>query len=209
MADTEHVALAITGASGIQYGLRLLEVLLAGGRKVSLMMSQPALVVAAMETDLNLPGNRNELTTFLLRRFGAREDQLVIYGEKQWSSPLASGSGVPHSLVICPCTTGTLAAVATGQSRSLIERAADVALKERRRLILMVRETPFSEIHLENMLRLTRMGAVVMPANPGFYHRPQTVEALVDFMVAKVLDQLQIEHTLIPRWGSESMEESL
>lgn len=202
MADAQHIALAMTGASGIQYGLRLLEVLLQSKVKVSLMVSQPAQVVMAMETDLQVPGNRQDMQAYFTNRFGAEPDQLTLYGEKQWSSPLASGSGLPHQLVICPCTTGTLAAVATGQSRCLIERAADVALKERRKLILVVRETPFSEIHLENMLRLSRMGAVIMPANPGFYHRPKSMESLVDFMVAKVLDQLGIPHDLIPRWGA-------
>lgn len=203
MPDTPHVAIAMTGASGIQYGLRLLEVLLQQGVKVSLLVSQPAQVVMAMETDLKVPGRREDMQAYFAECYGAKEGQLTLYGEKQWSSPLASGSGMPHQLVICPCTTGTLAAVASGQSRSLIERAADVVLKERRKLILMVRETPFSEIHLENMLRLTRMGAVIMPANPGFYHRPDSVEALVDFMVSKVLDQLGIEHELMPRWGEE------
>lgn len=207
MADSKHIAVAITGASGIQYAFRLLEVLLQLDKRVSLMVSQPAQVVAAMETDVRLPGNRAELQSFLMERFKAAEGQLTVYGEKQWSSPLASGSGLPHQLVICPCTTGTLAAVATGQSRCLIERAADVALKERRRLVMVVRETPFSEIHLENMLRLSRMGAVIMPANPGFYHKPERVEDLVDFMVSRILDQLDIEHEILPRWGQETLAE--
>jgi flavin prenyltransferase len=110
-------------------------------------------------------------------------------------------------MVVCPCSTATLSAVATGASRSLIERAADVVLKERRKLVLVVRETPFSEVHLENMLRLARMGAVIMPANPAFYHRPQTVDDLVDFMVARVLDHLEIVHELGPRWGERVVNE--
>lgn len=203
MSDAKHVALAITGASGLQYALRLLEVLLKQGQKVSLMVSKPAQIVAAMETDIRLPSQPGELQTFLASRYEASENQLTVYGEAQWSSPLASGSGMPHQLVICPCTTGTLAAVATGQSRCLIERAADVALKERRKLIMVVRETPFSEIHLENMLRLSRMGAVIMPANPGFYHKPESLEDLIDFMVSRILDQLEIEHDLMPRWGQD------
>ena len=205
MSDTPHVALAMTGASGIQYGLRLLQVLIESRVQVSLMVSQPAQVVMAMETDLQVPGGKSEMQQWFSHRYGAEPGQLTLYSEKQWSSPLASGSGLPHQLVICPCTTGTLAAVATGQSRSLIERAADVALKERRRLVMVVRETPFSEIHLENMLRLSRMGAVIMPANPGFYHRPDSLESIVDFMVAKVLDQLAIPHNLIPRWGEDEV----
>jgi 4-hydroxy-3-polyprenylbenzoate decarboxylase len=106
-------------------------------------------------------------------------------------------------MVVCPCTTGTLAGIAQGTSNNLIERAADVVLKERKRLILVPRETPFSEIHLENMLKLARMGAIILPPNPGFYHQPQTLDDLVDFVVARILDHLDIEHSLIPRWGLE------
>ena len=196
-----HVALAMTGASGVQYGLRLLEVLLAGGHRVSLMLSQPAQVVIAMETDLGLPSGRKEMEAFFAERFSANEGQLTMYGAKQWESPLASGSGAPDAMVVCPCTTGSLAAIATGQSRSLIERAADVVLKERRKLVMVVRETPFSDIHLENMLKLSRMGTVIMPANPGFYHRPKTLDDIVDFMVSRILDQLNIPNDLIPTWG--------
>ncbi|MEJ2675450.1 MAG: UbiX family flavin prenyltransferase, partial [Acidihalobacter sp.] len=130
-----------------------------------------------------------------------------VFGEQQWTAPVASGSAPAEAMVICPCTTGTLSSVAVGASRSLIERAADVTLKERRKLIVVLRETPLSEIHLENMLRLTRMGAVMMPANPGFYHRPQSVEDLIDFMVARVLDHLDVPHQLMPRWGVEELPE--
>ena len=117
-------------------------------------------------------------------------------------APWASGSGQPGPVVVCPCSTGTLSAIATGASNNLIERAADVALKERRKLILVPRETPFSEIHLQNMLTLTRMGAVVMPACPGFYHEPQSIDDLVDFMVARILSQLGIEQSIMQGWGS-------
>ncbi len=196
-----HVAIAMTGASGVQYGLRLLEVLIQKGVKVSLMLSQPAQVVIGMETDLSLPGRGSDIAAFFQERLVAAEGQLTLFGEKQWTSPLASGSGAPDAMVVCPCTTGTLAAVATGQSRCLIERAADVVLKERKKLVMVVRETPFSDIHLENMLKLSRMGVVVMPANPGFYHRPETVEDIVDFMVSRILDQLGVENTLVPVWG--------
>lgn len=201
MKPTQTVALAMTGASGVQYGLRLLECLIGAGVRVGLMLSQPARVVIGMETDLRLPGRNAETEAYLADAYGARPGQLQLFGEQQWTAPVASGSGAFDAYVICPCTTGTLAAVATGHCRSLLERAADVALKERKRVILVVRETPFSEIHLENMLRLARMGAVIMPANPGFYHHPRDIGDLVDFMVARVLDHLAIEHALMPRWG--------
>ena len=201
MQKTESISLAITGASGAQYGLRLLEQLLGQGIKVDLMFSQAAKVVISMETTLKLPARPAESEKYLKKRYGAQSDQLRVYGERQWTAPMASGSGVNSAMLVCPCTTGTLAAAATGQSRSLIERAIDVTLKERKKLILMVRETPFSEIHLENMLRLTRMGAVMMPANPGFYHHPESVDDIVDFMVARVLEHLDISHNLTRPWG--------
>jgi flavin prenyltransferase len=196
------IALAMTGASGAQYGIRLLECLLRAGNPVHLMLSKPAQVVLGLETDLGLPGRPAEIARFLSARFEAAPGQLHCYGPEQWTAPVASGSAAPRAMVVCPCTTATVAAIAAGASRSLIERAADVVLKERRRLLLVVRETPFSEIHLENMLRLARMGAVVMPANPAFYHRPRSIDDLIDFVVARVLDHLDIPHGLGPRWGA-------
>jgi flavin prenyltransferase len=203
-AQDRGIALAMTGASGAPYGLRLLECLLGAGRRVHLMLSKPAQVVLGTETDLGLPGRPAEIRRYFTERFGADENQLAVYGQDEWTAPIASGSSVPDAMVVCPATTGTVASIAMGASRSLIERAADVVLKERRRLVLVVRETPFSEIHLDNMLRLARAGAVILPANPGFYHRPQTVEQLVDFIVARVLDQIGVEHELVERWGSGS-----
>ncbi|HSM27520.1 MAG TPA: flavin prenyltransferase UbiX [Thioalkalivibrio sp.] len=200
MAASE-VALALTGASGIQYGVRLLECLVRTGIGIHLMLSRPAQVVLGLETDLAVPGRPAEIARFFSARFAATDGQIRCYGPDQWTAPVASGSAVPKAMVVCPCSTATVSAIASGASRSLIERAADVVLKERRKLILVVRETPFSEIHLENMLRLARMGAVIMPANPAFYHRPQTLDDLVDFMVARILDHLEVEHDLVPRWG--------
>lgn len=198
----QSVALAMTGASGAQYGLRLLQCLLDAGVQVSLMLSRPAQVVIGMETDLALPGRVAEIERHLAGHYGVRDGLLRVYDREQWTAPLASGSSPPDAMVICPCTTATLSAVASGASRSLMERAADVVLKERRTLILVVRETPFSETHLENMLRLARMGAVIMPANPAFYHRPRGVDDLVDFMVSRVLDHLGVPNDLIRRWGA-------
>ncbi len=195
------IALAWTGASGTAYGLRLLEEMLRAGRRVYLMYSQAAQVVFRMESDLELPGRAADAEAMLTERCGAAPGQLRVFGRQQWTAPPASGSNPPAAMVVCPCTTGTLASMATGVCDDLIDRAADVILKERRKLILVVRETPFSEIHLENMLRLARAGAVIMPANPGFYYRPDSVAAVVDFMVARVLDHLEIPHRLMPRWG--------
>ena len=195
------IAVAFTGASGIQYGLRLVECLLAADRRVYLMVSQAAQVVVNMETDLRLPGQPGEIESYLQKHFSAKSGQLQVFGRQQWTAPVASGSNPPAAMVICPCTTGTLASVAHGICDDLIDRAADVALKERRRLILVVRETPLSTLHLENMLRLARVGAVLMPANPGFYFRPQSVSDIVDFVVARVLDHLDVRHTLTERWG--------
>nr|WP_296748077.1 flavin prenyltransferase UbiX [Thioalkalivibrio sp.] len=195
------LALALTGASGVQYGIRLLECLVAAKVPVHLMLSRPAQVVLGLETDLSVPGRPAEIARFFSERFHGEPGQIRCYGPEQWTAPVASGSAVPRAMVVCPCSTATLSAVATGASRSLIERAADVVLKERRKLLLVVRETPFSEVHLENMLRLARMGVVIMPANPAFYHRPRTLDDLIDFMVARVLDHLEIAHDLMPRWG--------
>jgi len=195
------LALALTGASGVQYGVRVLECMVRAGVPVHLMLSRPAQVVLGLETDLGVPGRPAEIARFFTERFEAAPGQIRCYGPEQWTAPVASGSAAPRAMVVCPCSTATLSAVASGASRSLIERAADVVLKERRKLVLVVRETPFSEVHLENMLRLARMGVVIMPANPAFYHRPQTVEDLVDFMAARVLDHLDIAHELGPRWG--------
>jgi 4-hydroxy-3-polyprenylbenzoate decarboxylase len=196
-----RVTLAITGASGVQYGLRLLQCLLAQNWQVLLMVSKAAQVVIATETDLRLPGSPEAMEAFLTEHYGALPGQVCVFGREQWMAPVASGSGAPSAMVVCPCSTGTLSAIACGASNNLIERAADVALKERRQLLLVPREAPYSEIHLEHMLKLTRMGAVVIPASPGFYHRPQSVEDMVDFVVARILSQLGLEQSLLPRWG--------
>ena len=197
------VTLAFTGASGMPYGVRLLECLLQAKCRVFLIYSQAAQIVARQEMSMALPARPKEAQTYLRDRFSTRSDQLQVFGREEWFAPVASGSNPANAMVICPCTMGTLASVACGLSDNLIERAADVMLKERRPLILVPRETPLSAIHLENMLKLTRAGAVILPANPGFYHRPDNVDALVDFVVARILDQLHIDHTLMSRWGED------
>jgi 4-hydroxy-3-polyprenylbenzoate decarboxylase len=200
------IALAMTGASGAHYGLRLLQCLLDAGESVYLMLSKPAQVVIAMETEMKLPGREAEIRRVLLDRYRCAPEQLNVFGKEHWTAPVASGSAAARAMVVCPCTTGTLAAIACGISDNLIERAADVTLKESRRLILVIRETPFSVIHLENMLKLARMGVIILPASPGFYNRPTTIAELVDFIVARVLDQLGIIHSLVPRWGLDEGE---
>lgn len=202
-SKAETIALAMTGASGAQYGLRLLQCLIEKKKKVYLMISQPGQVVIGMETDLALPGRPAEMQQFLSDRYQAEPGQLQVFGKDQWTAPVASGSSVPDAMVVCPCTTGTLSSIACGSSNNLIERAADVVMKERRKLILVPRETPFSDIHLENMLKLSRMDVIILPPNPGFYHHPETIDDLVDFVVARILDQLDIKHDLLPPWGAE------
>ena len=191
----KRIALAWTGASGMAYGLRQ------SGCRVELLVSSAARIVARQELELALPSGTVELAEVLGARFSAQPGQLVAYGKEEWFAPLASGSNPADAMIVCPCTMGTLAAIAQGLADNLIERAADVMLKEKRPLILVPRETPFSLIHLRNMTRLAEAGATLLPANPGFYHRPQTVEAVVDFVVARVLDQIGVPHQLMQRWG--------
>lgn len=201
---SKQITLIMTGASGAQYGLRLLEELVKANATISLLISRPARIVIKTETTFDLPARSGEIQQFLTKQFNASEDQIKVYEREQWMAPIASGSGVADATVVCPCTTGTLSAIAVGSSRNLLERAADVALKERKKLILVIRETPFSEIHLENMLKLSRMGAVIMPANPGFYQQPKSLEDIIDFMVARILDHIGISQKLLPTWGEMS-----
>jgi 4-hydroxy-3-polyprenylbenzoate decarboxylase len=150
-----------------------------------------------------LPGRTAEQTRYLSSLFGAKDGQLRVFGDEEWTSPVASGSGAPRRMVVCPASMATVSAIATGASENLLERAADVVIKESGRLVIVPRETPFSAIHLENMLKLSRLGVVILPANPGFYNRPTQVQEIVDFIVARVLDQLDVPHDLMARWGSE------
>ncbi|MBS1141733.1 MAG: Phenylacrylic acid decarboxylase [Proteobacteria bacterium] len=199
---SKTICLALTGASGMPYGLRLLECLLAAGCKVQLLYSQASQIVAKQEMDFELPSRPADAKAALLTRYPtATSENLSVYGREEWFAPVASGSNPPDAMIICPCTMGTLAAIAQGLADNLIERAADVVIKEGRKLVLVPRETPFSAIHLENMLRLSRAGAVILPPSPGFYHHPQSVQDIIDFVVARVLDQVGVTHTLMQRWG--------
>ena len=200
------ICLALTGASGMPYGIRLLECLLAAGCRVQLLYSQVAQVVARQEMDLDLPSRASDAQSMLRERYAALPGELAVYGRDEWFAPVASGSNAPDAMVVCPCTMGTLAAIAQGLASRLIERAADVVIKEGRKLILVPRETPLSTIHLENMLRLARAGVVILPPSPGFYHHPQRIDDLVDFVVARILDQLAVPHALMQRWGENVSE---
>ncbi|MFW5910195.1 MAG: flavin prenyltransferase UbiX [Thiohalospira sp.] len=197
----EGVTVAWTGASGSPYGLRLVEALLVAGESVQLLISRAARVVLAEETDLDLPGSTRALERALTDHYGEQPGSLRVLGPEEWTAPVASGSSAPWRMAICPCSTGTLAAVAGGASDNLIERAADVVLKEAGRLVLVPREAPLSAIHLENMLTLARLGVTILPASPGFYHRPATIDDLVDQVVGRILDHLGVDHALGPRWG--------
>jgi len=197
------VTLALSGASGMAYGLRLLECLLAADLQVTLLVSQAAHIVAKQELGVALPARAGDLEKQLSEGLNARDGQLRVFGREDWNAPVASGSNPADAMVVCPCSMGTLAAIAHGLSDNLIERAADVMLKEQKKLILVPREAPFSTLHLENMLTLSKMNAVILPANPGFYHRPQSVEDIIDFIVARILDQLGIQHALMARWGED------
>jgi 4-hydroxy-3-polyprenylbenzoate decarboxylase len=200
-ANQKTIILALTGASGVQYGARLLEVLLAKKHKVYLLITRAAQVVIKMETTLDWPADNKALQKLLCERYAVTDELLKVCGESEWTSPIASGSSLVDAMVVCPCSMGSLSSIAAGASANLMERAADVMLKERKKLILVPRETPFSDIHLENMLKLSRMGVVILPPSPGFYNQPQTIEDVIDFVVAKILDHLAIEQNLQPRWG--------
>ena len=197
----EVITLAMTGASGADYTLRLFECCLRDNIHVQFITSQPGQIVLGMETELKLTGTPQKMSQQLAAHFRADPGLISVYSRDQWTAPPASGSSVADAMVVCPCSMGTLASIAIGSSDNLIHRAADVAIKERRTLILVPRETPFSAIHLENMLKLARLGVVILPPNPGFYHGVSEVSELVDFVVARILDQLGIENDLAPRWG--------
>ena len=190
------IVMAVTGASGAPYAVRLLEALVKARQRVQLIVSDHGFRLLRTETDV-------DSIDALRARTGADawNGLVTVFDDGDRGAAPASGSARNGGMVICPCSMGTISAISQGTSRSLVERAADVALKERRRLVLVPRETPYSAIHLENMLRLTRAGAVVLPASPGFYHRPSSIEELVDFVVARVLDHLDVPHAIGRRWG--------
>ena len=199
----KSITLAFTGASGLPYGIRLLECLLQSGQRVNLIYSQAAQIVAKQELNFILPSRPKDAEQILTERLGKFSGKLEVFGIQDWYAPMASGSNPGDAMVICPCTMGTLGKIAGGISDDLIARGADVMLKEKRTLILAPREMPFSAIHLENMLKLSHAGAVIMPPNPGFYNHPQNVQDIVDFVVARILDHLGIEQELVKKWSED------
>lgn len=193
------IIVGMTGASGAVYGVRLVKFLLEMGYEVSLVISEAARLV--IREELNMPLTSLVCKKSLARHFKVNEDApLQLYSVKDMTAPLASGSYPVHSMVVIPCSMGTLGAIAGGYGQNLIHRAADCILKEGRKLVLVPRETPLHAIHLENMLKLARLGARIVPAMPGFYAGARRVDDIVDFMTGKVLDQLDLPHTLYPRW---------
>jgi flavin prenyltransferase len=197
-----HYCVAITGASGTVYGIRLIRELLAAGNRLSILISSSGFTVLKEEMGLDWTGHEELVNKLLHTHFNAAPDQLTYYTENNFFSPLASGSAAPDAMIVAPCSMGSLARIASGLSGNLLERAADVMLKEGKPLLLLPRETPLSAIHLENMLKLARLGVRIIPAMPGFYGHPQTVDDIVNFVVGKMLDQLGVEGNLFKRWGA-------
>jgi 4-hydroxy-3-polyprenylbenzoate decarboxylase len=198
-----HIAVAITGASGVIYGITLVQQLLAAGQRVSLLMSGAGRQVCALEQGLEWSPVAEVFHQQLHSLFGAQPPQLCYYGEQEFTAPLASGSAAADAMVIVPSSMGTVARVATGISSNLIERVADVMLKERRPLIIVPRETPFNSIHLHNLLTLSQHGTIILPAMPAFYDQPQTVADMINFVVGKIFDNLGLPHSLFTRWGEK------
>jgi flavin prenyltransferase len=199
MSDSDRLVVAVTGASGIQYAQKLIQVIATKGLEAHIVFSESAFDVWKAEIDVSCDPARPDM-----KKFSGTEGKFRVYKNSQVGAPIASGSFRHRGMVIIPCTMSTLGRVAAGSGEGLIGRAAEVTLKERRKLIVVPRETPYSLIALRNMVQLTEAGAIIVDANPGFYTRPQTAQDIVDFVVARVLDQLGIEHDLIKRWGEKA-----
>jgi 4-hydroxy-3-polyprenylbenzoate decarboxylase len=194
------IAIALTGASGMPYALTLLKELVKTQPLIYIMISNAAKTVISMETDLNLNADTGNLEQNLSTYLNAQPQQIKVFSTNQWGAPIASGSNAPRALVVCPCTMNTLSAIATGAANNLMHRAADVVIKENKKLIIVPREMPYSAIHLENMLKLARLGVIIMDANPAFYQAPKSIDDLVNFVVARILDHLEVDHQLCPPW---------
>jgi 4-hydroxy-3-polyprenylbenzoate decarboxylase len=193
--------IAITGASGAPYALRLLQVLLQQGHNIYLSVTGDGLKILSDETGVLLKGSETDIQYAFERQFDVKEGQLRYFDEDNLYAPIASGSSRVDAMVVIPCSMKAMASIAHGFASNLIERAADVMIKEKRKLIIVPRETPLSAVHLRNMLALAELGCHIIPAMPAFYHRPKRLQDMVDFIVGRVLDTLGIENDLSPRWG--------
>jgi 4-hydroxy-3-polyprenylbenzoate decarboxylase len=196
-----NYTVAITGASGAPYAHRLLQVLIKGGHSVYLTISGDGLSILKDETGMVLKGSETDIQFELEKQFEAKTGKITYFDEDTMYAPIASGSVKVDAMVVIPCSMKSLAAIANGYATTLIERAADVMIKEKRKLILVPRETPLSAIHLRNMLTVAELGCHLIPAMPAFYHHPKRVSDMVDFIVGRVLDSMGIENDLSPRWG--------
>ncbi|RJQ32922.1 MAG: UbiX family flavin prenyltransferase [Actinobacteria bacterium] len=197
----KNYVVAITGASGTIYGLRLIEELIKTSSTVTVLISKAAELVLKEENGLQLDGDEQTRTTFLQNHFNSKN--ISYYDRDNLLAPIASGSYPLEAMIVMPCSMATVGSLAAGISSNLIERTADVALKENRPLIIVPRETPFNQIHIKNLLTLSSAGTLVAPAMPAFYNKPKTIEDIVDFVVGKVLDLLKIEHNLFKRWNGK------
>lgn len=203
----ERITVAITGASGVIYGIRLIRHLLEKGFYINCIISPTGIDIIKEELNLDWHGEEGEIDKRIKGYYSPYHEYITYYSSEALFSPLSSGSFPTKAMIVCPCSMGTLSRIARGISSNLIERAADVMVKEGRRLILVPRETPLNPIHLENMLKLSTYGVTILPAMPAFYHKPKKIEDLVDFIIGKILDCLGIEHTLFKRWGSEDSKQ--
>jgi flavin prenyltransferase len=201
-----HIVLALTGASGAPYGLRLCRELLAMDHRVTLLISTAGFAVLQAEAGLNWQGTRQDIAGHLGDYFPTAGDRLHYCADDDLLAPIASGSAAADAMIVCPCSMGTLARIAAGISGNLLERCADVMLKEQRPLVLVPRETPLSAIHLENMLKLARLGVRLVPAMPAFYQHPESLADLVDFVVGKALEAVGIAHGLYRPWGTTEQQ---
>lgn len=203
---SRHFVLAITGASGAIFGLRLCRALLDTGTRVTLLITSAGHQVLNEECGLHWTGSETDIQHELREYFQAGERSLFFHAQDDFRAPIASGSSAPDGMIVCPCSMGTLARIAAGISGNLLERCADVVLKERRTLVLVPRETPLNTIHLENMLKLSRLGAMIVPPMPAFYHHPSTIEDMVDFIAGKILAALGFDQSLFRSWGEQATD---
>ena len=204
----EPIIVGMSGASGVRYGVRLVECLVQANRPVYLLLSKAARAVFHFEEKLSIPNEAKATAEFFAEHCQVSAELITVFDERDWGSPVASGSASPSNMVICPCSSSCVSAIAQGASDNLLERAVDVVIKEKGRLILVHRETPLSVIHLENLLKLARIGVTILPASPGFYHKPEDINDLVNFIVARILNQLKIPQHLLPPWGMEAVTSS-